>query len=66
MLFVLLGLAPGTDVLAHFGGFLTGIVLGSVLTVFPAWGHKPFVSFLCGLGFLTLTLWPWFVVLSSD
>ena len=29
MLFVLLGLEPGTDVVAHFGGFVSGLILGS-------------------------------------
>ena len=36
MLFVLFGLAPGTDIVAHFGGFLTGLLMGAVLIRVPA------------------------------
>ena len=35
MLFVLLGLSPETDVVAHFGGFLAGLALGAVLVSLP-------------------------------
>ncbi len=35
MLFVLFGLAPGTDIVAHFGGFLAGLLLGGVLVRAP-------------------------------
>lgn len=31
MLFALFGLSPGTDVVAHFGGFVSGMLLGGVL-----------------------------------
>src|SRR5436309_6098661 len=31
MLFILLGLAPGTDIIAHLGGFISGLILGSLL-----------------------------------
>jgi membrane associated rhomboid family serine protease len=36
MLFVLLGLAPGTDVVAHAGGFATGIIFGALLALRPS------------------------------
>jgi len=36
MLFVLFGLNPETDVVAHFGGFLSGLVLGAILISLPA------------------------------
>lgn len=35
MLFVILGLNPGTDVLAHLGGFLGGILSGILLALLP-------------------------------
>jgi membrane associated rhomboid family serine protease len=60
MLFVLLGLSPGTDVVAHLGGFLTGLGIGMVFAIFPGWGHKPLLPALCGLAFGVLTLWPWY------
>jgi hypothetical protein len=63
MLFVLLGLSPGTDVVAHLGGFLTGLAIGSGFAVFPGWGHKSLPGALCGLVFVILTLWPWYRVL---
>jgi len=37
MLFVLYGLAPGTDISAHFGGLMTGLLLGAVLVYMPVW-----------------------------
>jgi len=36
MLFVLFGLTPGTDVVAHAGGFVTGLLLGGILAFVPA------------------------------
>ncbi len=36
MLFVLYGLTPGTDLAAHFGGFVAGLVLGLMLVHAPA------------------------------
>jgi membrane associated rhomboid family serine protease len=35
LLFVLLGLSPASDVLAHFGGFVWGALLGAVLALLP-------------------------------
>ncbi|MGH7967948.1 MAG: rhomboid family intramembrane serine protease, partial [Limisphaerales bacterium] len=35
MLFLLLGTAPGTDLLAHAGGFAGGLLLGAALTQIP-------------------------------
>lgn len=36
MLFVLYGLSPGTDLAAHFGGFVAGLLLGLTLVHAPA------------------------------
>jgi membrane associated rhomboid family serine protease len=35
LLFVLFGLDPGSDVLAHFGGFVAGLVFGAGLSILP-------------------------------
>ena len=35
MLFTLLGLDPASDVIAHFGGFIGGLVLGAALAIIP-------------------------------
>ena len=41
MLFVLFGLSPETDVLAHFTGFITGLALGAVLLWLPSsWQNR--------------------------
>jgi rhomboid protease GluP len=35
LLFVLFGLDPGSDVLAHFGGFAAGLLFGAILSIIP-------------------------------
>jgi membrane associated rhomboid family serine protease len=61
LLFILLGLTPGTDVLAHFGGFASGVALG----IFMAHGlpvlRKPTANLLCASSFVLLVLWPWWL-----
>jgi rhomboid protease GluP len=64
MLFLLLGLAPGSDILAHFGGFLSGLVLGALLSWRPQLAQKPKLNFLAGLLFVLLALWPWWLALT--
>lgn len=60
MLFVLYGLAPGTDLAAHFGGFVAGVLLGALLASFPAqYIHKPLVNFACGLFVLVTVAVTW-------
>ena len=41
MLFALVGLHPGTDVVAHFGGFVTGVIIGAILSPFHELPRKP-------------------------
>ena len=65
MLFILLGLSPGTDIMAHFGGFAGGLVLGSLLTLFPAVVEKPKANFLAGSVFALLVIVPWWLALSN-
>jgi len=64
MLFVLLGLTPGTDVLAHFGGFATGLLLGGLLTLIPGVAQKNKTNLVCGLVFALLVIVPWCLALS--
>ncbi len=64
MLFVLLGVAPGTDVLAHFGGFASGLGIGAVPLLFPG-TRKPAGNLICGLVFVVLVVVPWWCALRS-
>ncbi len=61
MLFVLLALTPGTDVMAHLGGFTGGLVLGGVLSLVPAVAQKPGANLLSGLAFAILVIVPWWL-----
>jgi hypothetical protein len=63
MLFLLLGVTPGTDIMAHLGGFLSGLVLGSLLTPWIRHTRKPIATTVSTLCFLTLVLWPWWLAL---
>lgn len=65
MLFMLFGLAPGTDIVAHFGGFVLGLMLGGMLSWLRSLTRKPLFNFLCGLLFLVLTIVPWWKALKS-
>ncbi len=63
MLFVLLGVAPGTDVVAHLGGFLTGIGLGLILTVGRRAVTGPAANLVAALIFAGLVLGTWWLAL---
>jgi rhomboid protease GluP len=65
MLFVLLGLTPGTDVVAHFGGFTSGLLLGWFLMRRTRALHKPLPNLLAALGFVLFVLGPWWLALSE-
>jgi len=56
MLFVLLGVSPDTDVVAHFGGFTAGIAIGFLLRILP---RHPTANVTAALlfGFLVLLTW---------
>jgi membrane associated rhomboid family serine protease len=61
MLFTLLGLSPGTDTIAHMGGFVAGMAIGACLALL-----RPFLSasssrtnLAAGLGFTALVIWTW-------
>ncbi len=60
MLFVLYGLAPGTDLAAHFGGFVAGLVLGALLTQMPpGFSQKPAVNAVCGFLLTAMLVITW-------
>jgi membrane associated rhomboid family serine protease len=63
MLFVLLGLGPGTDVTAHLGGFVFGVVFGAVLRLSPRAGKNTAANSVSGLSFILLVVVPWFLAL---
>jgi membrane associated rhomboid family serine protease len=63
MLFVLLGLSPGTDVAAHFGGFVTGLALGALLVVAAESARNEIINFASALLFATLVIWTWLLAL---
>ncbi len=64
MLFALLGLAPETDVLAHFGGFLGGLVIGIPLNLRPALAREAKINMICGFVFAALVVLPWWLALN--
>ena len=60
MLFVLLGVSPGTDVVAHFGGFVVGLAMGLLLRVFP---RSFAANVTAAVLFVLLILWTWWLAL---
>jgi membrane associated rhomboid family serine protease len=65
MLFALLALTPGTDVMAHLGGFVCGLLLGALFNLVPAIAQKPVANLLGGLVFALLVIVPWWLALRS-
>src|ERR1035441_7754541 len=63
MLFVLLALTPGTDVMAHLGGFVSGLILGALMNLVPAIAQKPKTNVLTGLLLAILAPGPWWLAL---
>jgi membrane associated rhomboid family serine protease len=65
MLFALLALTPGTDVMAHLGGFVSGLLLGALFNLVPSLAQKPAANLLGGLVFALLVIAPWWLALRS-
>jgi membrane associated rhomboid family serine protease len=65
MLFVLLALTPGTDVMAHLGGFACGVLLGALLNLLPEVPQMPKLNLLSGLLFALMVIVPWWLALRS-
>jgi rhomboid protease GluP len=65
MLFVLLGLSPGTDVMAHFGGFASGVILGVVLALVPRLTKSSAGNIFAGIVFTALVILSWWLALGA-
>ncbi len=65
MLFVLLGLSPGTDVVAHLGGFLGGLLLGTLLSFWPQLSRHTIANLTAGAIFSGLTVLAWWLALTA-
>jgi rhomboid protease GluP len=65
MLFLILGVAPGTDWLAHGGGFASGLLFGGILTQVPRLTNRPWLNVLGGFLFTTLVIWPWWAAVKQ-
>ena len=65
MLFVLLGLSPGTDVLAHLGGFVSGILLAALLAPVDRIVRSTAMNLLAAALFAAATILSWYLALKS-
>lgn len=65
MLFVLLALSPGTDVVAHLGGFVAGSLLGALLALVPKLPQRLFAHLTAGLVFTALVIVTWLLALTK-
>lgn len=65
MLFALLGLSPGSDVLAHLGGFISGLVLGGLLLIKPRLAQDALANSIAGIAFCALVVLPWWLALRT-
>jgi rhomboid protease GluP len=59
LLFVFLGVSPGTDVVAHLGGFISGLLLGLLLALAPRFTHRPRINLAAGILSVALVILPW-------
>jgi rhomboid protease GluP len=60
LLFMLLGLSPETDVLAHLGGFISGILLGAALLSIGDKLKATKANLLGCLVFMLMVIVPWY------
>lgn len=66
MLFALLGLSPDSDVLAHLGGFVSGLALGILLLFAPRLARNTAANILAGLVFCVLVVLPWWAAMTHS
>jgi len=65
MLFVLFGLGPGTDMVAHLGGFVSGLALGTLLVCAPAgFARNITVNLLSGIALVALVAGTWWLAIT--
>lgn len=65
MLFVLLGLHPGSDMAAHFGGFGAGAIFGLILARFPSLPRRAGANSLASVVFLGMVGIAWWLALRN-
>ena len=66
MLFLWLGSNPGTDLVAHLGGFVSGLFLGAMLKQVPRLVQSAAVNFVAGVVFGVLVIVPWWLALRAS
>jgi rhomboid protease GluP len=66
MLFALLGLDPRSDVLAHLGGFVSGLVIGGLLLTMPRVSRNTAANVVAGIVFCALVILPWWLALNHS
>ena len=64
MLFALLGLSPESDVLAHLGGFVSGIAIGLILLLVRKPASNTIANISAGIVFCILVILPWWLALT--
>jgi rhomboid protease GluP len=64
LLFVFLGVSPESDVVAHLGGFLSGLLLGAPLALAPKLVHRPWLNLAAVALFTVLIILPWWLALT--
>ena len=65
MLLVLFGFDPSSDVLAHVGGFGSGLILGALFPSTNRLTRSKFWNFCAGLTFCLLVIYPWWLAFSG-
>jgi len=65
LLFILFGLDPNSDILAHSGGFIGGMVLGGLLVLAPSsWLRNTWIQVAALVGWAALFLITWSLALA--
>ncbi len=64
LLFVLLGVIQESDVVAHVGGFISGLLLGVPLALSSKYVHRPWLNLTAVVLFTLLVILPWWLALT--
>jgi rhomboid protease GluP len=65
LLFTILGLSPGSDLLAHFGGFIGGLAFGGILISAPRFAKSAATDRWSAFLVVVLLVLPWWLALRS-
>lgn len=65
LMFVFLGLGPQSDLLAHAGGFVSGLGLGWCMAIRWRTTRNPYVNLIAGVCFVGVVMAPWYMALSQ-